>query len=462
MSVERRERRKVEAMRPEGPEAPPPRVHCVRQAKQGGERPSRWDWTEPSVWTNRMLAALENGVKGGVWFSLIDKVYAEGNLATAYRRVRQNGGAAGVDHITVQHYGNDLEANLNRLHEELKAGRYRPQAVRRQWIPKPGKPGEERPLGIPTVHDRVAQTALRNVLEPIYEGEFAEHSYGFRPNRGCKDALRRVDQLFKAGYRYVVDADIKGYFDHIPHERLMQRVQERVADSRVLELVERYLKQGVLDGAKQWTPEEGTPQGAVISPLLANIYLNPLDHIMAQRGYEMVRYADDFVILCRTEEQAHEALRVVEEWMQANGLTLHPEKTRIVDGNREGFDFLGYHFHFRNNKKWPSRKSTRQFKDHIRPKTKRANGCSMSELIGKLNPILRGWFEYFKHTSRQDMSHADGYVRDRLRAILRKRRRRRGRASQPDRQRWNNHYFLQLGLFSLEEAYNAACQSSTR
>lgn len=158
-----------------------------------------------------------------------------------------------------------------------------------------------------------------------------------------------MDGLFKTGYRYVVDADIKGYFDHIPHDRLMQRVEERVADSRVLDLVTYYLSQGVMDGAGQWTPEGGTPQGAIISPLLANIYLNPLDHAMAHRGYEMVRYADDFVFLCRMEKDAHDALALVQEWMQANGLTLHPDKTRIVDGTREGFDFLGYHFHFRGN-----------------------------------------------------------------------------------------------------------------
>ena len=462
MPVERRERRKVDVMQTEHKEPTPPQVPRASEAKQGGEALSRWKWVEPSVWTHRMLAALDTGVKGGVWFSLIDKVYAKENLASAYRRVHQNGGASGVDRITAEHYGTRLEENLTRLHEALKTGRYRPQAVRRQWIPKPGKPGEKRPLGIPTVNDRVAQTALRNVLEPIFEREFAEHSYGFRPNRDCKDALRRVGNLLTAGHRYVLDADIKGYFDHIPHERLMRRVEERVADRSVLELIRQYLNQGVMDGAEQWTPEEGTPQGAVISPLLANLYLNPLDHAMAQQGYEMVRYADDFVILCRTEEEAREARRLVEEWMKAHSLTLHPEKTRIVDHSREGFDFLGYHFHFRGNKKWPSRKSTRKFKENIRPKTKRTSGHSMACIIAKLNPILRGWYEYFKHTSRQDMEHVDGYVRDRLRAILRKRRKRHGRASILDRQRWNKQYFLELGLFSLEAAYAQSCQASRR
>lgn len=193
-------------------------------------------------------------------------------------------------------------------------------------------------MGIPTVRDRVVQTALRMTLEPIFENEFAAQSYGFRPHRGCKDALRRVDELLKAGYTHIVGADLKSYFDTIPHDALMALVAEKVTDGRILALLRAFLKQGILDGPREWEPEQGSPQGAVVSPLLSNIYLNPLDHLMAQQGIEMVRYADDFVILCRTAEEAERALELVEEWTAKAGLTLHPTKTKIVDARTEGFD----------------------------------------------------------------------------------------------------------------------------
>jgi RNA-directed DNA polymerase len=284
----------------------------VLAAKQVGEVFDRWLWTEPAVWTERMLTALEVGVKGGVWFSLIDKVHSMRNLRAAFAKVKANQGAAGVDHQTIEMFESDLEANLERLSRELAEGRYRPQAVRRKWIPKLGTK-ELRPLGIPTVRDRVVQTALRNVLEPIFERDFAEHSYGFRHERSQKDALRVVVKLLKAGHAWVVDADLKNYFDTIPHDKLMGRVKEKVADGRVLELIEAMLKQGVMDGLEDWTPEEGTPQGSVISPLLSNIYLDALDHEMAELGYEMIRFADDFVILCESEAEAREALEQVQQ-----------------------------------------------------------------------------------------------------------------------------------------------------
>ena len=246
----------------------------------------RWSWTEASVWTDRMLTALEQGVKGGVWFSLMDKVFAEQTLFWAWVQVARNRGAAGVDHVTIDDFARQLAPKLKRLTKTLRDGTYRPQDVKRVWIPKPGS-REQRPLGIPTVRDRVVQTALRYVIEPIFERDFAEHSYGFRPGRSCKDALRRVDQLLKAGYRYVVDADLKSYFDTIPHDRLMDRIRQKIRDGRVLALIEMFLQQGVLDGLSRWTPETGSPQGAVISPLLSNIYLDPLDHLMAAEGFEM-------------------------------------------------------------------------------------------------------------------------------------------------------------------------------
>src|SRR4029077_18401607 len=282
----------------EQPEAVPAR------ATRAGELLLRWGWVEPTGWTDRMLTALEQGVKGGKWFSLIDKVHPQRTLRAAFSQVAANKGAAGVDHVTVTMFEERLEENLKTLSEDLRTGRYRPQQIRRHLIPKPGTK-EKRPLGIPTVRDRVVQTALQMVLEPIFERDFAEHSYGFRPGRGCKDALRRVDQLLKDGYTYIVDADLKSYFDTIPHDRLMTLVGQKISDGRMLTLIEQFLKQGVLDAMREWTAEMGSPQGAVISLLLSNIYLNPLDHEMARSGFEMVRYADDFVILCRNPDEAN-------------------------------------------------------------------------------------------------------------------------------------------------------------
>ncbi len=410
--------------------------------KRVGEPLRRWAWGEPTVWTAQMLTALEKGVKGGKWFSLIDKVCPERTLRVAFRKVADNKGSAGVDHVTISMFGDRLDDEMTKLSEQLRNGSYRPQAIRRHYIPKPGSQ-EKRPLGIPTVRDRVVQTALRMVLEPIFEYEFAEHSYGFRPGRGCKDALRRVDELLKAGYTYIVDADLKSYFDTIPHDRLMAQVGQKVSDGRVLNLIEAFLQQGVMDGLQEWTPETGSPQGAVVSPLLSNIYLNPLDHKMAQAGFEMVRYADDFVILCRSPDDAARALAVVQEWTAEAGLTLHPTKTRIVDATTDSFDFLGYRFS--KGKRFPRTKSIQKLKDTIRAKTKRNNGQCLPAIIGSLNPTLRGWFEYFKHSYKTTFPELDGWIRGRLRSILRKRQKKRGRGRGSDHQRWPNAYFADLG-----------------
>jgi RNA-directed DNA polymerase len=426
---------------------------------QVGEVLLRWSWTEHTVWTERMLTALEQGVKGNCWFSLIDKVYSEKNLLAALMKVSANGGAPGVDHVTVEQFDHDWNTNLERLSEQLRTGAYRPQAVRRVQIPKPGS-RETRPLGIPTVRDRVVQGAVRHVLEPIFEREFAEHSYGFRPRRGCKDALRRVDHLLKQGYVYVMDADLKSYFDTIPHGPLMDRIRERTADGRVLTLIESFLKAGILDGLKEWTPEAGAPQGAVLSPLLSNIYLNPLDHLMAAQGFEMVRYADDFVILCKTAEDAHRALEQVQQWTAEADLTLHPTKTRIVDARTEGFDFLGYHF--QDQKRWPREKSLQKLKDTIRAKTKRTNGDGLTMIIAGLKPTLVGWFAYFKHSHKHVFSRLDGWIRMRLRSLLRKRMGLTGKGRGQDNHRWPNKYFAEHGLFNLMAAHAQACQSSSR
>jgi RNA-directed DNA polymerase len=428
-------------------------------ATQDGSLWLRWSWVERAVWTDPMLTALEVGVKGNVWFSLIDKVFSERNLNAAACHVVANKGAAGVDHVTVEEFERDQVRNVKHLSARLKEGTYQPQPVKRVYIPKPGST-EKRPLGIPTVQNRVVQAAALQVIEPIFEHEFAQHSYGFRPKRGCKDALRRVNELLKAGYVYLVDADLKSYFDTIPHQPLVRRVEERIADKRVLSLIESFLKAGIMDGLKEWTPEEGAPQGAVLSPLLSNIYLNPLDHQMAAQGFEMVRYADDFVILCRSAEEAQQALTLVQQWTTENGLTLHPTKTRIVDTRTDFFDFLGYRF--KQGKRFPRPKSLKKLKDSLREKTKRTIGKSLPVVIASLTPTLRGWFTYFQHCYKTTFPEIDRWIRGRLRSILRKRSGRKGRGRGADHQRWPNAYFTKHGLFNLEDASAKARQSCRR
>jgi RNA-directed DNA polymerase len=439
---------------------PEDKLAKVPQAQQAEEILSRWRWVKPCAWTLRMLTALEQGVKGEKWFRLFDKVFAERNLWTAFQQVAKKQGAAGVDHVTTRDFERRLPEALWELSDALKHGAYQPQAIRRVHIPKPGT-NETRPLGIPTVRDRVVQTAIVNVIEPIFERDFAEHSYGFRPGRGCKDALRRVAELLARGYSHVVDADLKGYFDSIPHDQLMTRLETKIADGPVLRLIASFLKADILDDASQWTPERGAPQGAVLSPLLSNVYLDPLDHLMAGRGIEMVRYADDFVILCRTAEDAGRALELVRQWVADNGLALHPTKTRIVDSRTESFDFLGYSF--RDQKHWPRRKSLQKLRDTIRQKTPRTSGKSLQYVIGDVNRSLRGWFAYFQHSSyRTVFADVDGWTRMRLRSILRKRAKRQGRGRGRDHNRWPNRYFAEQGLFSLVTAAASVVQSSRR
>jgi RNA-directed DNA polymerase len=403
-----------------------------------------------------MLATLEHhSVRGGKWHSLIDKVYNQGNLYSAYREVAANKGAPGVDNITIEGFTEGLTRNMDKLERQLRDGSYRPQSIKRVHIPKPGS-SETRPLGVPTVRDRVVQNALRHVLEPILERQFAEHSYGFRPNRGCKDALRRVDRLVKAGYEYTVDVDLKSYFDTIPHDRLVAELRKHVADNSVIELVEKFLKADILDGMEHWTPTSGAPQGAIISPLLSNLYLNELDHEMASAGYEMTRYADDLVIQCRTRAEADAALEKIRQWTAERGLTLHPTKTKIVHVHEDGFEFLGYRFI--QHRRFPRKKSMMKFKDTIRGKTRRTNGQSLQAVITDVNRTLRGWFEYFKHSWYTTFPGVDGWVRMRLRSILRKRTGRRGRGHGLDHHRYPNAYFAQQGLFSLTTAHAQECQ----
>jgi RNA-directed DNA polymerase len=411
---------------------------------------------EAEVWTDRMLAALENGVKGGKWFSLMDKVYAPRTLRCAWEQVRRNRGAAGLDRISVERFACHAERYLTEVSEQLKSGVYTVQGVRRIYIPKMG--GGERPLGIPTVKDRVVQTALKLVLEPVFEREFRAESYGFRPERGAKDALRAVDGLLKDGYVYVVDADLKSYFDTIPQDRLLALVGTRVADGAVLKLLDQYLHQQVVEGAKHWTPVQGTPQGAVLSPLLANMYLHPMD-VQLGEHYRLVRYADDFVILCRDREEAEAALAELKAWVMAHGLTLHPEKTHVGDSRiaGEGFEFLGYRFE--GGRRFVRRQSWQKIRDRIRAETRRTRGDSVSRIVADLTPILKGWFGYFCHADRRTFPALDGFVRRRVRAVLCKQQKRPGHGSnQTDQRTWPNRYFAALGLFSLTLAHAYACR----
>ena len=440
------------------PDTVVPPVRCIARQGTESQTPLNWDWVEASVWTERMLAALGNGVKGGKWFSLIDKVYDRRTLEAAWKRVAANRGAAGIDQVSVKRFKARKDRYLQELEKDLRKGRYRPEPVRRVYIPK-GK-GQTRPLGIPTVKDRVVQAALKIVLEPIFEREFLPMSFGFRPGLGCKDALRRVDYLIKKGYTWVVDADLKSYFDSIPHEQLLKRVKEKISDGRVISLVESFLNQDIMEGMKRWSPTAGTPQGAVLSPLLANLYLHPFDDLMTESGRKVVRYADDFVILCRNKAEAEAILTEVQRWTKANGLTLHPDKTHV--GNclekDQGFEFLGYLFEAGH--RYVRKKSLMALRDKIRQKTKRTRGVSVEQIIGELNSSLKGWFGYFKHARSTTFRGVDGFVRRRLRAVLRKQMKRPGQGTAwSDKLRWPNAFFAERGLFTMHEAWIVASQS---
>lgn len=422
-----------------------------------GETPAIDGWAQRAVWTDRMLTTLLNdAVKGGRWYALFDKVYSELNLFTAAQAVLGKKGAAGVDHQKTEDFDRQLIAETRRLSEQIRGQTYQPQAVRRVWIPKPGDPASQRPLGIPTVRDRVVQKALVNVIEPILDHTFHGRSFGFRHGRSCRDALRIVEQKLSEGYVYVVDADLKGYFDSIPKDRLLKLVGESISDGRVLKLIGQFLNQSILEELREWTPETGVPQGAVLSPLLSNVYLNPLDHLMDEDGFEMVRYADDFVVLCRSQFEAEVALQTIREWVEAAGLTLHPTKTRIVDSRVESFQFLGYSF--RGEEIYPRAGSYQKLKDTIRRKTPRKSGLSLECTIASLNASLRGWFAYFRHARWPVFKAIDGMVRRRLRRILQKRHRRNPKRL-PATKRWPNAFFAKKGLYSLREAHFRFAQS---
>lgn len=407
------------------------------------------------------------------WYSLMDKVYALANLQVAWERVHANQGAAGVDGVSVKQFAKRAEENLRQLSEDLRGKTYRPQPVRRVYIPKSG--GGQRPLGIPTVSDRIVQQALRQVLEPIFEGKFSKRSHGFRPERGCATALEVVDRAVGYGYQWVVEADIEAFFDSVDHDKLLGALHEEIADGSVLKLVQQILRAGVIEpGTEETEPTElGTPQGGPLSPLLANVYLHSLDQRMEAAGYGLVRYADDFVIFARSESEAAAALEMARGVLEGElGLRLHPEKTRVVSVDT-GFEFLGFHY-YRDPKtgmqcKEVRRKSVHRFRDAIREQTPRlrtqrrvkarhvtvarlAKNQRVAEMIGRVNRYLRGWHWYFKGARtrwREPFEGMDSFVRRRVRqAIV-------GRVGAGWwHQRLSNAVLHQLGLVTLKELHH--------
>src|SRR6266566_2264027 len=362
--------------------------------------------------------------------SLIDKVYQRKNLEMAWEMVKANRGSGGVDGQSLAGFAAQLDQQLDRLQSELKEDVYRPRPVRQVQIPKAGKPGEFRTLGIPTIYDRVCQQALLNRLEPIFEPVFDEANFGYRRGRSTKDAMRKVWKEIQSGREWIVDADLKDFFGSVDHEKLLTLVAQRVADGRVLRLIKTMLKAGSYGKGRLFPTERGTPQGGVVSPTLSNILLTPFDREMRLRGYQLTRYADDWVITCKSAAEARAAVEAAGRILKQLGVELHPQKTRIVHV-REGFEFLGYKIK-RGQRKlhlpasqirsqarqgalyaYPKEKSIGRFMDQVRQRTKRLRPLKTTELIAELNPLLRGWGEYYKRAHvRKLFQRLDGWTGD--------------------------------------------------
>jgi len=360
----------------------------------------------------RRLADWINPTGAKKVHSLIDKVYQRKNLEMAWDRVRANRGSGGVDGQSVREFAEQVDDQLDRLQRELTEHAYQPQPVRRVQIPKVDKPGDYRTLGIPSIYDRVCQQALFNRLEPIFEPIFDEANFGYRRGRSTQDAMRKVWKEIKSGREWIVDADLKDFFGSVDHDKLLALVARRVSDGRVLRLIEAMLKAGSYGQGRLFPSERGTPQGGVVSPLLSNILLTPFDWEMRRRGYQLTRYADDWVVTCKSVAEARAAIAVAQRILSALGVQLHPQKTRIVQV-QHGFEFLGYkikrgrQLHLPPSKirsgarsgalyAFPREKSVQRFMDQLRQRTKRHVPLSTQELIQWINPVLRGWGNYFK------------------------------------------------------------------
>jgi len=355
------------------------------------------------------------------WFSLIDKVYSLPNLLESWYEVKANKGAGGVDKESIEEFEGNLNQNLKELHRLLKERRYIPSPVRGVLIPKSSS-GDLRPLGIPTVRDRVVQQAIKRIIEPIFERKFKDVSYGYRPERGAREAIQKCKEYIASGYRWVVDADIVSFFDTVDHKLLMKALNEEIADGTLLDLIERFLKSGVMKDGRLKATHEGVPQGGVISPLLANIYLHCFDSVMVERGYRLVRYCDDFVIFTKLRRKAERALQVTREILEDKlKLKLHPQKARIAHAFFDGFEFLGCLF--KSGYIRPKDKSIESFKDKVRHVTRRQQPKKLDMIIERLNPVVRGWGNYFRYGNVNKLyQRLDEWMRMRLRSFLEKKR----------------------------------------
>jgi len=355
------------------------------------------------------------------WYSLIDKVYSLPNLLESWYEVKANKGAGGVDKESIEEFEGNLNQNLKELHRLLKERRYIPSPVRGVLIPKSSS-GDLRPLGIPTVRDRVVQQAIKRIIEPIFERKFKDVSYGYRPERGAREAIQKCKEYIASGYRWVVDADIASFFDTVDHKLLMKALNEEIADGTLLDLIERFLKSGVMKDGRLKATHEGVPQGGVISPLLANIYLHCFDSVMVERGYRLVRYCDDFVIFTKLRRKAERALQVTREILEDKlKLKLHPQKARIAHAFFDGFEFLGCLF--KSGYIRPKDKSIESFKDKVRHVTRRQQPKKLDMIIERLNPVVRGWGNYFRYGNVNKLyQRLDEWMRMRLRSFLEKKR----------------------------------------